>query len=285
MALTQVDIQTSPTFDGQAVTDAQDWAAASGAESGNGVIGGIVVSPSSLMVVAYTAGTALINGIYYTTASGLATVTAASASDRKDIVVFNTGGSCLVVAGTACGTIGWTRNSTGLPPDKPNIPANSIIVAEVYVASTTTTVAAGNLIDKRAITTQGNYVENFATGNVVAAANTPVNLATAVLYSGTWYVVGHAVFAITVGTVGTADFWLGSSSASTSNPYAATTWSTGKLAGGSLQSSPTVTKIISLPVGGTVYFECTSTQVGTALYQSTYKSLLDSTGITAFRIA
>ena len=63
--------------------------------------------------------------------------------------MINNAGTVSVVAGTPCTVAGWSRTSTALPPVKPAIPANSIVLAEVYVANTTTTVASGNIIDKR----------------------------------------------------------------------------------------------------------------------------------------
>lgn len=58
------------------------------------------------------------------------------------------GGTVSAVAGTACGTLNWTRASAGLPPVKPSIPAGSILLGEVYVPGNATSLSAGNLTDK-----------------------------------------------------------------------------------------------------------------------------------------
>ena len=154
MALTIPDIQSGPTFDGQSVPDATDWAAQSGTENGTGVITGGLVSPSSGLTVAVAACTYMIAGVIYTYAGGTVAFGAASTTDRRDIVTINAAGALTVTAGTACGTAAWTRTSTGLPPVKPAIPAGGCLLGEGYLEGSnvtgTTTMASGNLIDKTA---------------------------------------------------------------------------------------------------------------------------------------
>jgi|HubBroStandDraft_1064217.scaffolds.fasta_scaffold137627_2 hypothetical protein len=56
---------------------------------------------------------------------------------------------CVVTPHTPCGVAGWTRYSPPFTaPVKPAIPSGSVLLAEVYVASTTTAIAVGNIIDK-----------------------------------------------------------------------------------------------------------------------------------------
>lgn len=155
MALVVPDIQSitngSTGYDFQAVEDQTDWAAQAASEAGTGVITGMAVSPSSGMTVAVAAGTYMVNGTVYTYAGGTVTATSASVSDRRDIVSINTSGTLAVTAGTACGTAGWTRSSSGLPPVKPAIPSASALLGELAITSTTTTIASINIVDKTTI--------------------------------------------------------------------------------------------------------------------------------------
>ena len=155
MALIIPTIESSPSFDAQAWMDSTDLAALTLALSGTGVVTGCIVSQNdgSSMSCAVAAGTAMINGLTVGVASvSSLTIGNASASDRRDIVVVNSSGSVSVVAGTPCGTASWTRASTGLPPIKPSIPANSALLGEVTVgASTTVITTAANIIDKTTI--------------------------------------------------------------------------------------------------------------------------------------
>ena len=152
MAVVNPNLQDSPTFDAQAVRDSVDLSAMVGSDAV--VVSGMVVSPSSAMVIAIAAGAVSINGTTYNYAGGTATVTAASTSDRRDTVIYTAGTGVQVIAGTPCGLLSanWLRTTTSNnPPVKQltAIPANSVILAEAYVGYSTTTVAAGNLVDKR----------------------------------------------------------------------------------------------------------------------------------------
>lgn len=156
MAVVNPNLQDSPTFDGQAVRDSVDLSAMVGSDAV--VVSGMVVSPSSAMVIAIAAGAVSINGTTYNYAGGTATVTAASTSDRRDTVIYTADTGVQVIAGTPCGLLAanWLRTTTSNnPPVKQltAIPANSVILAEAYVGYSTTTVAAGNLVDKRLLVT------------------------------------------------------------------------------------------------------------------------------------
>ena len=156
MTLTIPDIQniTNGTngYDLQTVIDGVDINAAVQADGGNGVISGCLVSAqaSPNMTVQTSAGTVLINGLVVVVAADTSiTIVAADASDRRDIIVVNSSAVVSAVKGTDCGTAGWTRTTTNaLPPIKPSIPANSVILGEVAVTSTTTSIAAANIVDK-----------------------------------------------------------------------------------------------------------------------------------------
>lgn len=149
MALVIPTIQSAPTYDAQAYSDLTDWSASVALGQLNGVISGGVASAGTGLAVNVSALTAVAAGMIIT--AGAVTnlaLTAASATDRRDIIVCSSGGTISAVAGTACGTLGWTRASTGLPPVKPSIPAGSILLDEVYVPGNASSLSAGNLIDK-----------------------------------------------------------------------------------------------------------------------------------------
>lgn len=149
------NIQDSPSFDGMAVGDAGDEWSLNGPTLGTGVISGMAVTQDtgSDMKIAVASGIVTVGGTQYTyTGTGSPfTITTASATDRRDVVVYRAGTGIVVIAGTACGTAGWTRTSTGLPPVKPDIvQSTDVILAEIYVASTTTVIStATNVVDKR----------------------------------------------------------------------------------------------------------------------------------------
>jgi hypothetical protein len=166
-------------FDIQAVEDTVDGAAQAGVTAGNYVVTGCAVTPqgSPNMTVAVAAGTVVINGTTYTiSANGAVTVGAASASDRRDIITVNTAGTISCTAGTACGTAGWVRTTAANPPVKPSIPANSVILAEVVVKSSTTSIAAINITDKRPIggATPGTLIARAQYSPAVAGSYTLV---------------------------------------------------------------------------------------------------------------
>lgn len=154
MALTIPTLESSPTFDGQTVADSTDFAALTAQASDQGVYVGCSVTPytGSDMNVSIAAGTISIGGklVSVSAVSSLA-ISAASSYDRRDIVTVNSSGTVSVTTGTPCTTAGWSRSSSALPPVKPGIPSNSVLLAEVYVASSTTAIASGNIIDKTAL--------------------------------------------------------------------------------------------------------------------------------------
>jgi hypothetical protein len=88
-----------------------------------------------------------VNGVSYAvsaTGGTPLTVQAALANaDRKDIVVYTAGTGLQVIEGSAM--------TAGNFPTKPSIPANSVVLAEIYVASSTTSITSANLVDKTTI--------------------------------------------------------------------------------------------------------------------------------------
>lgn len=184
MTLTVPTIESAPTFDGQAVPDSTDWQALSQTIQATGVFSGCTVSQhtGSDMAVNVAAGLIAVAGVGSSVASAAnVAIQAASATDRRDIVIYTPGvgvetsGSgttnSAACKGVACGTAGWNHSSTGNPPVKPAVPAGSVLLAEVYVASSTTAITTvANIIDKTAIMAPlllGNFYVPVPTGNSV----------------------------------------------------------------------------------------------------------------------
>jgi hypothetical protein len=161
MALVIPNLEASPSFDAQAIPDATDVAALSAAfaEAGGWLSSTGSASVAGSMNVGCWGGRSLVNGKGYDVGGASKNIGAASATDRRDIIVWTAGGTgWQVIAGTPCGTAGWSRSTTdpltNPPPIKPAIPANSVLYAEVYVAYNTTSITAANLIDKSALLTR-----------------------------------------------------------------------------------------------------------------------------------
>ena len=160
-------------FDAQTIPDfLTDDAIPNAGDQGTGVLNGCGVTPqgSPNMTVQVAAGNVVINGLVVPVASvGSLSISAADATDRKDIVVVNNAGTVSVTNGTDCGTAGWIRTSTNLGPVKAAIPANSVVLAEIYIegsgATATTAVAAINIVDK-------TYIVNGPTGAIMTASQT-----------------------------------------------------------------------------------------------------------------
>lgn len=289
MALTIPNIESSPTFDGQSAPDATDFAALQGTDDGNGVITGCQVSAQSSpnMTVQVAAGTVLVNGqsVAVSAVSSL-TISAASTYDRKDIVVVNSSGTVSVTEGTPCTTAGWTRNSGTLPPVKPAIPSNSVLLGEVYVASTTTSIASGNIIDKTTLTIAGNVVTSYITSNVSVGATTYVNLTSVTLGAGTWLLTARALLGKTSTTDYVCDIFLGPTSASKTSAYCGATAVFGESAEGVEYGTTTLTYVVTLSASTTIYLEAYSSGALTdAYYETIEESIPNATGITAVRVA
>lgn len=113
--------------------------------NGYGIVTGAAVTPqgSPNMTVAVAAGTAFIQGTstIVTITSGNVTITAANASfPRFDLVAVDNTGTKSAVAGTASAN-----------PVFPSIPANSIILAAVYVAAGVASIVTSAIVDKRCV--------------------------------------------------------------------------------------------------------------------------------------
>ncbi len=116
-------------------------------EAGDGVLSGLGVSPqgSPDMTVAVAAGLIRVQGWFcFVSATNVTIAAADSLLDRIDLVVVDWNGAVSRVAGTAA--------SYPAPPD---IPANSILLAQVYVAAGDTSIGVGEVTDKRVLVPDG----------------------------------------------------------------------------------------------------------------------------------
>lgn len=109
--------------------------------AGDVVISGLGVSAqgSPDMTVAVAAGMSRIAGYFaYKAGENVAIAAAHATLDRIDLIVIDWNGALSRVAGTAA-----------LRPVTPAIPANSLQLAQVYVAAAVTSITSGAIIDKR----------------------------------------------------------------------------------------------------------------------------------------
>jgi Glycine-rich domain len=154
------------TFSAQAKvwnSDLDMLSAAAGGETG--VLAAITVLPqgSPDMTLAVGSGTIKYNGTEQAVSSGNVTVTTAHSSlDRIDLVVVSSAGVKSVTAGTAAAT-----------PVQPEVPANSICLAQVYVPAGDTAIgstqirgrqilvpgAQGGAIDIQTFTADGTWTK------------------------------------------------------------------------------------------------------------------------------
>lgn len=111
---------------------------------GSGVYtgGAVTIQGSPDMTLAVAAGTAIFGGTPITIGAGNVTITSAdSTNPRMDLVVINTSGTKSVSAGTAATN-----------PFPPGVPANSLVLAMVYVPAGATAISnQAQVIDKRVI--------------------------------------------------------------------------------------------------------------------------------------
>ena len=110
---------------------------------GDGVVSGCAVTSNSNMAPSVAAGTVQIGAAQVAVSGGTVTVTAADGTNpRKDLVVVNNAGAKSVVAGTPASS-----------PLCAAIPANSVVLAMIYVGAGVTTIETADLTDKRCLVT------------------------------------------------------------------------------------------------------------------------------------
>jgi len=137
--------------------------------AGNGVVSGLAVTEKGAganMSVDVASGYYVANGTKVTYAGGNVVVTAASGSNpRKDIIIGDSAGAITCVAGTAATAdpVGSTGPQT-YAPAPPDITANKIILAEIWVGTSVSTIVNANITDRRVILPQENILDNTVGG-------------------------------------------------------------------------------------------------------------------------
>jgi hypothetical protein len=227
MTLALLNTESSPTYAAQAATQANVINALIAAVGGTGWLTGGAVTVDTGLTVTVASGTGLSAGSSVSWSGTTVTSGAASGTDRIDVVVVNSSGVVSIVAGTACGTAGWTAASSGNPPVVPAVTAGYITLAFLYVPGPTfTTFVSANIWDYRvpAISSSGtgsgmtlvgdksaNYslsANQFATANISSASITftlPTAPANGTLCGGKIVVAG-AGHTLTVSTGGSDVF-------------------------------------------------------------------------------
>ncbi len=159
------------------------------AVAGNGVISGLAVTEKGAganMSVDVALGTYVANG---TTVVKAATtnvvVTAAHASlPRKDIIIGDSAGNLTCVAGTplAAAPVGNSGLQTSVPVP-PDITANKILLAEIWVPAAAATIVNAYISDKRIILSVANLISN----NLLINKNAIINGGFRVAQRGTTF--------------------------------------------------------------------------------------------------
>ena len=141
------------TYDAQCARDNTDDLIDAAASQQTGVIsGGTVTADTGMVLNVSTCVPVLLGGQQSSVTGTTVTVSAANGTqDRRDIVIWTSGTGFQVIAGTQLGAGGWSRTqpAANLPPVKPAIPANSVVLAEVYVPTGVMTITTAMIVDKR----------------------------------------------------------------------------------------------------------------------------------------
>lgn len=148
----------------QADLDSKDFEMLQAAIKATGIYGtgcAVTAQGSPDMTVAVAAGSVLSAGVSATVTSGNVTITTAhSTLPRFDLVVVSSAGVKSAVAGTAAAS-----------PVYPAIPAGSIVLAAVYVPAADTTIASGQIVDKRTdVSGWKDYVDWLMAGRLNIAS-------------------------------------------------------------------------------------------------------------------
>ncbi len=111
--------------------------------AGTGVVSGCAVTAqgSPDMTVAVAVGVVQVDGVNVAVTAGNVTIgTADGTNPRFDLITVNNSGTKACTAGTAAAS-----------PVFPAIPANSLVLAAVYVPASDTTIASNQIVDKRVV--------------------------------------------------------------------------------------------------------------------------------------
>lgn len=171
----------SATFPAQAEPDSGDFVILAAGPGGTGVQAGCAVTAQGVpdMTLAVAAGTIAVAGVAVAVAAGNVAVSAADATNpRFDLVVVSNAGVKSVTAGAPAAS-----------PVFPAIPANSVVLAAVYVSAAIAAIAANRVIDKRVVVTASGGGAGAASGAkliIVAAQSITASPSLATPYVLTW---------------------------------------------------------------------------------------------------
>jgi hypothetical protein len=156
--------KAAATYPRQAGGFASDIDTIAAALAGDGVLSGLGVAAqgSPDMTVAVAAGLQRQQGFFAYYAGGNVTIAAADASNpRIDLIVVDYNGTVSRTGGTAA--------ALPIPPD---IPANSMQLAQVYVPANATTIPNANIVDKRPVAVDFyDLHDEFMSGALVTTGN------------------------------------------------------------------------------------------------------------------
>lgn len=188
MALTIPNVAAA-TYGDQAAPDSVDIDAIVAGSAETGVVSGCAVAQRAAganMSVDVAAGTAAVAGTSVAVSAINKTITSADATNpRRDIITVTNAGVVTVTNGTAAAI-----------PVKPAIPANSALLAEVYVPANATSVVTAQITDKRSIlgspilTTLKTYLTADVT---ISTANTYFDGPSLSLAAGVWFLYGQVL--------------------------------------------------------------------------------------------
>lgn len=157
-------------FEGsQSELDAKDLEIIAAAVQGNGVLAGCAVTTAGTdMNVDVAAGTVHINGAVVAVAPGALLLTQGGANPKFYLITVNNSGTKAATAG-----------AVAAEPIFPNIPANSVVLAAVYVPASDTIITSTQIVDKRmfvpALSTQITATRQVETAIVVGTITTAGN--------------------------------------------------------------------------------------------------------------
>jgi len=140
---------------------------------GNGVLAGLSVTEQSPKALGVTVGKgrAIVNGrlVSIVSTTNVTIATADSTYPRKDIIVLASDGGLSAVEGTKEAAVPNDLTGSGtLKPEASDVPANKIVLAEVWVQNGETEIANADVTDRRMFR-EGLQVQN-ANINLTAAA-------------------------------------------------------------------------------------------------------------------
>lgn len=142
------NIETPPTFDAQSVLDSTDIAGWVAGIGGNGVLSGCAVSWGSGLNLNFASGSVAFGATTVPVSAGNVSVAPGSSGDRKDIVVVNSAASVYIIQGSPSPIGNWQRTSPTFPPVKPSLLNTTVLLAEVYVPSGASVLAASYVTNK-----------------------------------------------------------------------------------------------------------------------------------------